>query len=186
MRGGLPGAVSIAYAGAPGAFGELACIARFPGHRHTGLAGFAEVVEAVALGYVENGLIPLRNSHVGEVPGVAALLNDPVVRVVEEMRLPVAMHCLGPVGAALSGVREVHSHPVALRQSARFLAAGGLKAVEARDTAQAARMVAERGDPAVAALASGRAAELYGLVILAADVQNAVDNVTTFAVIARA
>lgn len=177
---------AVAYAGEPGAFGELACIARFPDRPHIAMPSFAEAARAVAEGYAGHAMIPLRNSRAGAVPGVAELLADARLLVAGHHALPVAMHCLGLPDATLAGLREVHSHPVALRQCARFIARTGLRMVAANDTATAARHVAARGDPALAALGSARAAELYGLRILATEVQDARDNVTTFAVIERA
>lgn len=179
-------AEAVAYAGEPGAFGELACIARFPDRPHIPMPSFAEAALAVAEGRVRYAIIPLRNSGAGAVPGVAELLADRRLLVAGHHALPVAMHCLGLPDANLAALREVHSHPVALRQSARFIAHAGLDPVAASDTATAARHVAQRGDPAIAALGSTRAAELHGLRILAAEVQDARDNVTTFAVVERA
>lgn len=177
---------TVVYAGEPGAFGEAASRQRFPHGRPVGLPKFSDVADAIADGRASHGLIPVRNSRAGTVPGADDILRDPRLRVVEQIALPVVMHCVGLPGTVLAGVRIVRSHPVALAQCGRFLAAIAVAAVPTGDTALAARQVREGGDPTVAALASARAAQLHGLAILAAGVQDDPGNSTTFAVLVRA
>ena len=95
-------------------------------------------------------------------------------------------HCLlAPPGATLDGVRRVHSHPVALGQVRKLLRDLGVEAVVQGDTAGAAQMVAEWGSREDAAVASSLAAEIYGLDVLRANVEDAAHNTTRFYVAAR-
>lgn len=176
----------IAYAGEPGAFGEEACLAAFPSFNPVGFPDFTAVAAAVAQGTVHAGTMPVRNTSAGAVPGVADLLRNPHLLIIGYHRLPVAIHCLGLPGTRLDQVREVRSHPVALRQSALFLEGLGAVTAHASDTAGAAREVARAANPAIAALASARAAQIHGLAILRANVSDQIRNVTTFAIVQRA
>ncbi|HEX4737673.1 MAG TPA: prephenate dehydratase domain-containing protein [Allosphingosinicella sp.] len=171
----------VAYQGVPGAFGHQACLAFLPEHEPVAEPSFAAVVEAVAEGRAERGLIPVENSIAGLVEETRNLLDGAAVAVVGEPVLPVRMHLLGLPGARLDKIRTVVSHPVALRQCARKLDRLGLVREEASNTAVAA---AALQDPTKAVLASAAAAEAYGLVILLADVHDRPDNATRFALLA--
>jgi prephenate dehydratase len=175
--------MSVAYQGVPGAFGHEACLAFLPAHEPRPLPSFEAVAAAVAAGEAAFGLLPVANSRAGEVEGVRGLIGRAAVRVAAEHRLPVRIHLLGLRGARLEQVDTVVSHPVALRQCARQLVRLGLRTVAAANTAMAARGLS---DPRHTALASEAAARLYGLVILAHDVQDDPDNATTFALIVPA
>jgi len=172
--------VTIAYQGAPGAFGHEACLAFLPGEETRALPSFEAVAAAVAAGEAEAGLLPLANSRAGAVEGVRALIEGAGLIVAAEHRLPVRMHLLALPGSTLAEVRTVVSHPVALRQCAEHIARLGLAEEEASNTAVAAKKLC---DPAKAVLASQAAAALYGLRILASDLQDDPDNATTFALV---
>ncbi|WP_158266528.1 prephenate dehydratase domain-containing protein [Allosphingosinicella deserti] len=174
--------MKVAYQGAPGAFGHQAALSFCPGCDLAPLDTFEDVARAVASGDAERGVLPVENSRAGPVDGVAELIATSGVRVVEERALPVRMHLLALPGVAIEDVKLVRSHPVALLQCAEKVAALGLEAEPAANTAVAARDLATR-DRAV--LASEAAATAYGLSILVADMQDDPDNATRFAVIAR-
>lgn len=176
----------VAYAGHPGAFGELACLARFPDGVAIGHVDFGAACEALAGGACDRAVIPFENSIAGAVPGVAELLGGLSLRQIDTHPQPVAFHCLAPYGTRLEEIEVVASHPMALAECTRFLARLGVRAEEAGDTAGAASAVAKAGLQTRAALASARAGELYGLEVLEADVQDSADNVTFFAVLERA
>jgi prephenate dehydratase len=118
--------MTIAYAGAPGAFAHEAAVIFAPDRVAIPLADFAAVAEAVASGAAEMGVLPVRNSRAGEVPGVAALLGDARLVVIEERALPVRVHLLALPGVAIDEVVMIASHPVALAQCAEHLAALGI------------------------------------------------------------
>jgi prephenate dehydratase len=144
------------------------------------------VFERVVAGECAAGIVPVENSLAGSViENWDLMLDHDDIHVIGELRLPVR-HCLLALpGVRLEDVRSAHSHPQALAQSKRFLREHGIAARAAHNTAVAAREVAERGIPAEAAVASSRAGELYGLDVVATDIQERDDNNTRFFVIAR-
>jgi len=175
----------IAYGGHPGAFGELACLARFPDATPVGHDDFARACAALISGNCDLAMIPFENSIAGAVPGVVDMIESLPVKRVDVHAQPVVFHCMAPKGARLEEIAVVASHPMALAECHDFLARIGARAEEAGDTAGAAQEVAEAGLKTRAALASTRAAELYDLEILKADVQDSADNCTYFAVLTR-
>jgi prephenate dehydratase len=175
--------MTIAYAGAPGAFAHEAAVMFAPGRVAMSVVDFAAVAEAVASGATEFGVLPTRNSRAGEVPGVAALLADARLVVVEERALPVRVHLLALPGVALNEVVIIASHPVALAQCAEHLAELGIATEGASNTAVAAAAL-DRRDRAV--LASEAAAAAYGLAVLQRDMHDDPDNATDFALIRKA
>lgn len=177
----------VAFQGELGAYSEEAVHLFFrEGAEPAPRRDFAEVGRAVAGGEVEFGLLPVENSLAGSVVGSYGVLASGELEVVGEVITPIHHCVLGVPGAALGGLARVLSHPVALAQCVRFFGEHpGVEAVAAYDTAGAAKEVAERGDPAVGAIAGRRAAARYGLVVLAEDVEDRSDNQTRFLVVAR-
>jgi prephenate dehydratase len=104
---------------------------------------------------------------------------------VAEWFLPIRHQLMAPKGAALSGVKSVESHVMALGQCRNVVRRLGLKPIVAADTAGSAREVSERGDATRAAIASRLAAEIYGLDILVPDCEDEAHNTTRFIVLAR-
>lgn len=148
----------------------------------------ADVARMVERGDVDHGLLPIENSLAGSVVATYdALAQSRDVWVVGETTLPIH-HCLLAVpGAALEDVRIVESHPVALAQCGRFLDSHRrLAARAAYDTAGAALEVSMARDLERAAIAGRGAAERFGLVVLAADIEDRPDNQTRFLALARA
>ena len=176
----------VLFAGEQGAFGEEFCRTYLADRRPIGVPGFADVVEAVAHGRAECGVVPTRNSRAGPVDGVSELLDNAAIRIADRRWLSVRMHCLAVPGATLDDIAEVRSHPMALRQSFDFLNQHCWHRVEVGDTALAARQVAEENSPRIAAFASRAAAQAYGLSILAENVHDDAANRTEFAIIVPA
>jgi prephenate dehydratase len=105
---------------------------------------------------------------------------------VRELSLPIRLALLGLPGATVEGIRQVLSHPVALKQCTRWLWEHRLiTVVEAHDTAGAARMIGIRRDPSAAAIAAPWAAEQYGLIVLAEGLEDRHDNTTRFVLVRR-
>ncbi|RST29536.1 prephenate dehydratase [Sphingomonas ginkgonis] len=173
--------MSVAYQGAPGAFGHAACRRFLPGHEPVARPSFAEVIRAVEADEADLGMLPLENNHAGPT-GAGPLIAGSTLRIVAEHDLPVRMHLLGLPGTELRDIRLVRSHPVAIRQCAATLGGLGLASEPAENTAVAALALADRG---CAVLASEEAAALYGLAILRRDVHDRPDNATRFAVVAK-
>lgn len=175
-----------AYQGEPGAFGEAALVAWF-GDDVSRIAcdSFRAVFEQVASGACDTGIVPVENSLAGSViENWDLLLEHDGLAVIGELRLPVR-HCLLALpGVQIDDIRIAHSHPQALAQSHSFLREHGIEARAAYNTAGAAKGVARRGCVDEAAVASARAGELYGLEIIATDIQERDDNNTRFFVIA--
>lgn len=175
----------VAYQGVPGAYSEAASLAAVPGCRPTPCPAFEAAFHALASRAADRAVVPIENSLGGAIHAVYDLLLRYRLHVVGETALAVD-HCLvAPRGATLSTIRSVASHPQALAQCDGYLRSLGVARVAADDTAGAAAAVAARGRPDEAALASARAAALYGLDILATSVQDAPVNVTRFLVLAR-
>lgn len=179
---------TIAYQGEPGAFSEAAIAAAW-GAAATAMpcASFSDVIAAVESGRADGGLLPVANSIAGVVVESVSAIKGSTLTVVGETTLPIHLDLLAVDGAALDSVQTVESHPVALRQCSGFLRAHPrLEPVASHDTAGAAREVAASGDRRRAAVASARAGALYGLVTLASEIEDRAENVTRFAIVARA
>jgi prephenate dehydratase len=128
-------------------------------------------------------MIPIENSVAGRVADIHHLLPDADLYIVGEHFLRVRHQLMAAPGATLKTVKRVLSHTQALGQCRRKLIELGLKPVPEADTAGSARMVSEAKDPALAAIASSLAAEIYGLEIIAGDVEDEVHNTTRFVVL---
>ncbi len=176
---------SIAFQGLPGAYSDLACRTAFPDMRTLPRDSFEAAIEAVREGAAELAMLPCENTLAGRVPDIHHLLPDSGLFVVGEHFHRVEHCLLAPPGATLEGLRRAHSHPVALGQVRHFLRRLGLTPVVEADTAGAAEIVAARGGTEDAAIASALAAEIHGLAILAANVEDALHNTTRFYVMAR-
>ena len=185
--GATRGAFRVAYQGAPGAYSEAAALAAFPGGTPLPCAQFDVAFQALATGLADRAVLPIENSLGGSIHAVYDLLLAHRLHVVGEVALPVSHCLLGVKGASIAGLRTVASHYQALAQVDGYLRSLGptVTPVVADDTAGAAAEVAAAGDATAGAVASARAAELYGLDILASGVQDSADNVTRFLVLGR-
>jgi prephenate dehydratase len=173
--------LSIAYQGAPGAYSEECAERLFPQSELLPLRTFADVFDCLEGGGVSAAVVPVENSLAGAVVDVYDLLRQHRSLAVALEHVLRVRHCLlGLPGTRLKDVRIARSHPQALAQCEPFLRANAIEPEAAYDTAGAAREVAERRDPSVAAIASKRAAERLGLAILAQGIEALPDNYTRF------
>lgn len=179
------GPLIVAFQGELGAFSEEAVRTWFGAEvEPLPCREFREVAQRVRAGEARAGLLPVENSLAGSVQPAYDALAEPGLSVVGEVIRPIRHFLLGLPGASLDGVRRAISHPVALAQCGTFLSSHPeIEAVAVYDTAGAAREVARGGDLSVAAIAAHRAAERYGLEVLAADLQDRSDNQTRFLVV---
>ena len=176
----------IAYQGTAGAYSEECAAMLFPAAELIGERTFAAVFDDLERRDVHAAVLPVENSTAGAVNDVYdLLLHHEDLTVVGEAILPVRHCLLGLPGATLEGIRVARSHPQALAQSEAFLRSHRIEPREAYDTAGATDEVRSAGDRSVAAVASRRAGERAGLVVLAADIQTVADNSTRFFVLAR-
>ena len=174
---------AIAFQGAPGANSHIAVEEAFRDGLPLPCFGFSDAIEAVRDMDADCAMIPIENSLHGRVADIHYLLPESGLVITGEHFLPIRYALMGLGG--LDEVREVISHPQALGQCRHWLRTRRLTPVSYPDTAGAAARVAELGDPAIAALAPARAADLYGLAILQEGVEDAEHNMTRFVVLAR-
>jgi prephenate dehydratase len=173
---------AIAFQGSPGANSHRAAIEARPDLLPLPCFSFEDALEAVKDGRAGHAIIPIENSQHGRVADIHFLLPESGLAIVGEYFMPIH-HALMALGDG--PFEAAYSHPQALGQSRRFLRERGIVPLSHADTAGAAAYVAERGDPAVAAIAPAIAAELYGLKIIAENVEDSPDNMTRFVVLAR-
>jgi prephenate dehydratase len=173
----------IAYQGEPGANSHLVCRQHYPDWEAVACASFEDVFAAVESGQAELAMIPIDNSLAGRVSDIHHFLPGSALHIIGEHFLRIQFTLMGVPGSSLETIRTVHSHVHALGQCRKVIREHGLKAVISGDTAGAAREVAEAGDPTQAAIAPPLAAEIYGLQILAEDVEDEDHNTTRFVVL---
>ena len=172
--------MTIAFQGIAGAYSDLACRAARPGEATLPCPTFAVAIDAVRSGAASLAMLPCENSLAGRVPDIHSLLPESGLHIVGEHFQRVEHMLLGVPGARLADVRRIHSHQVALGQVRGIMQQLDALPVVESDTAVAAQIVAALGDPAAAAVASALAGEMYGLNVLAANVEDAAHNTTRF------
>src|ERR1700752_1387514 len=177
--------LKIAFQGEPGANSHIAIVEAYPGAEPLPCATFEDALSAISGGEADLGMIPIENSVAGRVADIHHLLPASGLYIVGEFFLPIRHQLMAPKGAKLSDIRTVESHVHALGQCRRIIRKLGIKPIVAADTAGSARDVSERKDKSVAAIASRLAAEIYGLDILAEDVEDEAHNTTRFVMLAR-
>jgi prephenate dehydratase len=175
----------VAFAGEPGAFAEDAVLRFFADPAPIALPSFRAVFEAVRDEEAEAGVVPVESSLLGTIRENLDLLWSFELPIVGEVSVPVRLALLGRPGETLESIERVYSIAAALAQADEFLRSRPWSVQTTYNTAGAAREVAERGEPGAAAVASARVAAIYGLEVLADDIQSGSDNHTRFAVIAR-
>jgi prephenate dehydratase len=174
-----------AYQGEAGAFSEQGALALLPDAEHEPLPSIRKVFEAVEVGRARWGLVPMDNSQAGSINETYDLFLRHGLHLVGETVVRVD-HCLLALpGSTIDGLREVISHPQAIAQCEEFLNALELNVRADYNTAGAAKRIAEERLEHTAAIASRRAAGLYGLEVLAERIQTYPDNSTRFGALAR-
>jgi prephenate dehydratase len=172
--------MTVSFQGRPGAYSDLACRNALPGEPTLPCDTFEATIDAVRSGAAELAMLPCENSLAGRVPDIHSLLPGSGLHIIGEHFQRVE-HCLLAVpGTAIGDVRRVHSHAVALGQVRGIVRELGAEAVVEADTAGSAQLVAEWGRREDAAIASALAAEIYGLEVLRANVEDAAHNTTRF------
>ena len=174
----------VSYQGEPGANSHLACREVYPDLEPVACATFEDALAAVKSGEARYAMIPIENSVAGRVADIHHLLPNADLHIVGEHFLRVRFQLMAPPGAKIGQITDVYSHIHALGQCRKITRRLGLKAHVAADTAGAARQVMEWGDPTRAAFAPQLAASVYGLDVLAEDVEDEKHNTTRFVVLA--
>ena len=176
---------TIVFQGELGANSHIACREAYPRYEPIPCPTFEDAFAAVASGKADLGMIPIENSVAGRVSDIHHLMPTAQLHIVAEHFLPIRNQLMAPRGATLKGLETVESHIMALGQCRKYIRKLGIKAVVAADTAGAAKDVAEAGDPRRAAIASTLAAEIYGLDILARNIEDESHSTTRFIVLSR-
>ncbi len=177
--------MKVAYSGVEGAFAYIAAKKMFPQANLISNGDFVEAYKSVEAGEADCAVLPIENSLAGEVGPVMDLMYSGTLYINQSFDLPVRHHLLGVPGSSLSDIKSVVSHPQAIRQCGKYLRKHGLASTTAENTAVAAKMIAEKNDMSVGAIASEATAELYGLEILDHDIQESGTNSTRFAAFSR-
>lgn len=176
-----------AYAGEPGAFAEDAVVAAFgDAAPRVPVGGFREVFEAVISGAAGSGVVPIENLVNGSVREVYDLLLEHDLRIDGEVVVPVDLCLAALPGRTMNDIERVYSHIQALGQAERFLRTRPWALLTTYNTAGAGKYVRDQADPGSAAVLSRRAAETFGLDVLAESIQDVPDNRTRFLVVAPA
>jgi prephenate dehydratase len=175
----------IAFQGDFGANSDMACRDMFPTMEPLPCPTFEDAFTALESGEADLAMIPIENTLAGRVADIHHLLPESRLHIIGEYFMPIRFQLMVMPGVKQDEIRTVHSHIHALGQCRKIIRANGWKAVVAGDTAGAAKLVAERGDRSMAALAPRLAAGLYGLEILQENVEDSEHNVTRFVVLSR-
>lgn len=176
------GTLTVAFQGERGAFSEDAA-RKLLGAEISTLAcrTFEEMFDAVSSGAADAAAAPIENSLAGSVHKNYDLLMEHDLTITGETNLRIVHHLIAPRGVALSDVRRVHSHPVALAQCEKFLRANPqIEVAPAYDTAGSVKMIVESGSTVEAAIAGATAAAVYGAVIIAEGIEDNAKNFTRF------
>lgn len=175
----------VCYQGAEGSYSEQAAVEYFGDScRYFHVETFRDAMVAIEEGRADYAVLPIENSTAGSVSENYDLLTEFENYIVGEKLIAIHQCLMAPEGADLNSIRTVYSHPQSLMQSDRFLNSHPeWKQVSMKNNAFAARKVAEDQDLTQAAIASARAASLYGLKILQEEVNHEADNSTRFIVV---
>ena len=177
--------VRVAYQGEAGAYSEEGALALWAEADHLALSTIRKVFEAVEVGRADFGVVPMDNSQAGSINETYDLFLKHGLHLVGETVVRVD-HCLLALeGVHIDDLTEVISHPQAIAQSEEFLSALGVGIRPEYDTAGAAKRIAEEKMETTGAIASRRAADLYGLAVMAEHIQTYPDNYTRFGALSR-
>ncbi|MGO4439838.1 prephenate dehydratase [Rhizobium sp. RAF56] len=175
----------IAFQGDYGANSDMACRDMFPTMEPMPCQTFEDAFVALDTGESDLAMIPIENTIAGRVADIHHLLPESRLHIVGEYFMPIRFQLMVLPGVTKEEIRTVHSHIHALGQCRKIVRANGWKAVIAGDTAGAAKLVQQTGDRTMAALAPRLAADLYGLDIIAENVEDTEDNMTRFVILSR-
>jgi prephenate dehydratase len=178
--------IRVAYSGEPGAFAEDAVVVAFgESAERQPVGGFRDVFEAVADRRADAGVVPVENLVNGSVRETYDLLLEFDHEISGEVVVPVELCLAALPGRPVESVKRVYSHIQALGQAERFLRTRPWALLTTYNTAGAGKLVADSGEAGAAAVLSRRAAERFGLAVLAASIQDVPDNRTRFVVVRR-
>ena len=175
----------VAYSGTVGAFAHIASKKLFPTSELVAYPNFVDAYRAVENGECEIAVLPIENSSNGEVGQVTDLMFSGSLYINGAFDLAVSHDLLVLPGTRPQDIKQIISHPQALGQCSEYIRQNGWTPMEYPNTALAAKHVAEMGDRSLAAIASEEAAEIFGLEVLARNINASRSNTTRFAVFSR-
>lgn len=175
----------VAYSGVEGAFAHIAAGKIFPESTRISCRDFQSAYDAVVSGECDAAVLPIENSYAGEVGQTIDLIFSGSLFINGIYELEIHQNLLGVPGASVGDIRKVTSHPQALGQCHDYIKFRGFDTEEASNTAVAAKLVAERNDKTLGAIASVETAGIYGLKILEANINKSGENTTRFAVLSK-
>ncbi len=170
----------IAYQGEPGANSHIVCVQQYPDAEAIACASFEDVFATVENGDAELAMIPIDNSIAGRVADIHHFLPASGLHIIAEHFLRIRFHLMGVPGTTLETIKTVHSHVHALGQCRKIIAEHHWRPLIAGDTAGAAREIVEANDVTQASISPPLAAEIYGLEVLARDIEDEEHNTTRF------
>jgi len=175
----------IAYQGEPGANSHIVINQHYPDAEAVASASFEDAFAAVTSGDCDLAMIPIDNTIAGRVSDIHHFLPTSGLHIVAEHFLRIQFSLMAVPGASLDSIKTVHSHVHALGQCRNFIREHSLTPLISGDTAGAAREVADAADPSQGAISPPLAAEIYGLEVLASDIEDEDHNTTRFVVLSR-
>lgn len=177
--------LKIAYQGVAGAYSHIAAQNIYPGEKYISCSSFEEAFAAVSEKKADYAVIPVENSNAGRVSDVHFLLPQTGLHIIGEFFLRIEHQLLGLPRAQLGDIKSASSHPQALAQCSQYLKQYKIRPVQRIDTALSCQDILQNDDISQAAIASSLAAEIYGLKILASNIENAANNTTRFLIMSR-
>lgn len=175
----------VACQGVEGAYSQHACDKMFAYPSIMYFSGFEDVFKAVDTGLCRYGILPVENSSAGSVNQVYDLMSKYNFYITHSLKLCIEHKLLANSGTSISAIKEIYSHEQALNQCSAFINELGVKVHKCKNTAEAAKLVAESGRTDIAAIGSKDCAELYGLRVLSGNIQNTQNNYTRFICISK-
>ncbi len=177
--------IRVAYCGVPGAFAHIAAKQMFPGASLVAFSNFEDTYRSCENNQTDCAVLPIENSFAGEVASVMDLMFSGSLFVNQVVEIAAVQNLLGCEGTTRESIREVVSHPQAISQCSAFIRKNGYKVNEFPNTAMAAKYVAEKKDPSIAAIASLESAELFALKVIEPHINSSSTNTTRFAAFSR-
>jgi|TARA_B100002052_G_scaffold153695_1_gene140094 prephenate dehydratase len=171
---------TIAFQGELGAYSHEACMSARPNCKALPCKSFEDVIYAVNNNVADLAMLPVENTTYGRVADIHRLLPGSGLHIIDEVFTRVRINLLGLPGKKLEDIEVAKAHPVLLPQAASFLDKNNIRGIRAIDSAGAAAALKDSKAKGLGVLASKLAAEIYGLEVLAEDIEDSDHNTTRF------
>ena len=171
---------TIAFQGELGAYSHEACMSVRPNCKALPCKSFEDVIYAVNNNVADLAMLPVENTTYGRVADIHRLLPGSGLHIIDEVFTRVRINLIGLPGKKLEDIEAAEAHPVLLPQAASFLDKNNIRGIRAIDSAGAAAALKDSKAKGLGVLASKLAAEIYGLEVLAEDIEDSDHNTTRF------